>query len=215
MQIVDCEQGSPEWFTARLGIPTASEFSTVMASGRGGGESKTRRTYMLKLAGELFTGEPAENFTNAHMERGKVMEDEARSMYAFMHGGNLRRVGFVHDGTDGAGAGRRGASPDCLIDDDGGLEIKTALPHIQIERLLRGGLPPEHKAQVQGSLWVTGRQWWDFVSYWPKLPLFVVRVERDETYIKEIETAVRQFNKELAETVETIRKLNGQTAVAA
>ena len=64
------------------------------------------------------------------------------------------------------------------------MEIKTSWPHIQIDRLERNRLPPEHKAQVQGNLWISDREWWDFVSYWPRLPMLCVRVYRDEDYIK-------------------------------
>jgi hypothetical protein len=206
-QIVDCEQGSPEWFAARLGLATSSEFSTVMAKGRDGGASLTRKTYLNKLAGEILTGEAAESYTNVHMERGKVMEEEAREAYAFMKDAEPRLVGFIVNGP-------KGCSPDSLIGEDGGLEIKTALPHIQVERLLRGELPAEHRAQVQGNLWVTERKWWDFVSYCPRLPLLVVRVERDEDYIAKISKAVDAFNVELATTVQFIRQAYGTKAAA-
>lgn len=121
----------------------------------------TRKAYLRKLAGEVLTGEPMETYTNPHMERGKVMEDEARDLYAFMTDADPQRVGFIR-------GDNCGASPDSLVGDDGGLEIKTALPHIQIERLLNDDLPSEHKAQVHGCMWVTGRKWWDFVSYEPR-----------------------------------------------
>lgn len=201
IEIIECEQGSPDWFSARLGIPTASEFATVMRTkGKGeGGSSKERRTYMLKLAGERLTGEPMDSYSNANMERGKIMEDEARVQYEFAHEVELQRVGFVRSGD-------KGCSPDSLIGKSGGLEIKTALPHIQIDRLLRGEIPAEHVAQVQGNMWVCEREWWDFSSYWPKLPLFVKRATRDEKYITEMAAAVTQFNEELAELVETIRR---------
>lgn len=195
MQIIDCEQGSPEWFAARAGIPTASEFSTVMAKGEG----KTRKTYMLKLAGEILTEEPMPSYSNADMERGKVMEDEARDLYAFTADVEPQRVGFIRSGD-------KGASPDSLIGEKGGLEIKSALAHIQIERLLRDELPSEHKAQVQGCLWIAEREWWDFTSYCPKLPLFVKRVYRDADYIKKMSDEVDRFNAELRQTVEFIRK---------
>ncbi len=197
--IHECEQGSPEWFARRMGIPTASEFSTLMASGKGGGESKTRATYMRKLAGEVLTGELAESYSNGHMERGKAMEDEARAMYALEYNADPIRVGFVTNFN-------AGCSPDSFIGDRGGLEIKTALPHIQIERLERNDLPPEHRAQVQGSIWICERDYWDFVSYWPKLPLLRVRVQRDNGYIATIKGAVDKFNDELAELVERIRR---------
>jgi hypothetical protein len=204
IQIVDCEQGTPEWFAARLGIPTASEFSTVMAKGKDGGKSLTRKTYLHKLAGEILTGEPMESFSNQHMERGKEQEAEARDMYAFMNDVDLHQVGFVRSGD-------KGCSPDSLIGTEGGLEIKTALPHIQIERLLKGDLPSEHRHQVQGNMWVTERQWWDFVSYCPRLPLLIVRVPRDDGFIATLSGAVKDFNSELANVVDAVRTAGGLT----
>lgn len=194
----DCPQGSEQWRKARAGIPTASNFATVMASGRGGGESKTRRTYMLKLAGEVLTGEVQEGFKNEHMERGNAMEPEARNLYSLVHDVDLTHVGFMRRGDIGA-------SPDSLIGVDGLLEIKTKLPHLQIECLLAGKLPPEHIAQVQGQLFISGRLWCDFVSYWPGLPLFVTRVHRDEAAIARIQVECEAFNQELAELVAAIR----------
>jgi len=208
MKIIDCEQGSPEWFSARSGIPTASEFHTVMAKGKGGGESLTRKTYLLKLAGEIVTGEPMESFTNAHMERGKAMEDEARDLYSFMTDSDPLRVGFVTNG-------KAGASPDSLIGDRGGLEIKTKLPHLLIDLLLKGEMPPEHKAQVQGCMWIAEREWWDFAAYWPKLPLFTKRIIRDDTYIRTIADAVDQFNDELDATVARLRAMETTERTAA
>ena len=190
----DIEQGTPEWFAARAGIPTASRFSTVMAKGEG----KTRAEYMRKLAGEIITGELAEGFATPHMERGKLMEDEARETYAFINSVEPYQVGFIRSGD-------KGASPDSLIGTVGGLEIKTALPHIQIDRLERDRLPPEHKAQVQGNLWISEREWWDFVSYWPRLPMLITRVYRDEPYIKTMSDEIDRFNDEKAALVERIR----------
>lgn len=196
IQTFDCEQSTPEWFEARRGLPTASEFSTVMAKGKGGGTSLTRKKYLLTLAGEILTGECVEGYVNAHMERGKAMEAEARDLYAFKTDAELRRVGFVKSLLWNAGA-----SPDSLIGEVGGIEVKTALPHIQLERLIDNELPAEHKAQCQGILGITGRSWLDFVSYWPKLPLLVVRVHRDEPYIAAMKIAVQEFNEELSELV--------------
>jgi hypothetical protein len=193
IQVFDMDQGSADWHSARAGIPTASMFSTVMAKGEG----KTRSKYMRTLAGEIITGESAETFSNAHMERGKAMEDEARETYALIHDAQPQRVGFIRNG-------QKGASPDSLIGANGGLEIKTALPDIQIDRLERNRLPPEYVAQVQGSMWVGERDWWDFVSFWPKLPMLRVRVYRDEAYIKTLSDEVDRFNDELAALVERI-----------
>ena len=199
LEIIDCEQGSPEWFKVRAGCVTASEFSTVMAKGKNGTDSKTRRTYMLKLIGEIMTGEPCESYTNKHMERGKEMEAEARDYYAFMTDLEPVRVGFLKNG-------RIGCSPDSLIGDDGMHEIKTRLPHLHLEALLAGELPPEHKAQCQGGLWIAEREWIDFQSYWPKLPPFIKRVYRDEKYIADMSKAVNDF---IAELDELMAKITG------
>ena len=80
LEVHDMQQGSPEWFAVRRGLPTASMFGTIMAKGRSGGDSKTRQTYLYKLAGERLTGEPMDNFSNHHMERGHAMEPEARQL---------------------------------------------------------------------------------------------------------------------------------------
>lgn len=195
IQVFEMEQGSADWASCRAGIPTASNFATVMAKGEG----KTRSKYMRVLAGEIITGEPAETFSNHHIERGKAMEDEARETYAFIHDVEPIRVGFIRNGD-------KGASPDSLIGNDGGLEIKTALPDIQIDRLERNRLPPEHVAQVQGNIWTAEREWWDFVSFWPKLPMLRIRVYRDDPYIKTLSDEIDRFNDELAAMVERIRR---------
>lgn len=188
INIIDVVQGSPEWFAARAGIPTASMFSAILAKGEG----KTRRTYMYKLLGERLTGEPAENYTNAHMERGKEMEDTARNTYALIHNVDPVRIGFVRNG-------RVGASPDAFIDNNGLSEFKTKLPHLLLEILMTGEMPSEHVAQVQGQLWIAEREWCDFVAYWPKLKIFVKRVYRDEKYIASLSASVHRFCEELDE----------------
>lgn len=194
IQIFDCEQGSADWFAARLGVPTASEFHSILAKGQG----KTRRTYMLKLAGERLTGEPMHTYSNDHMERGREMEDEARSLYEFQTDAELTRVGFMRNG-------EKGCSPDSLIGANGMCEIKTKLAHLQLDVLASDAVPSEHIAQCQGALWVAEREWLDFVSYWPKLKPFIKRVYRDERYIATLKVAVEEFNEELNNLVEQFR----------
>ena len=198
--IINCEQGTLEWHEARRGIPTASEFATVLAKGKGGGESVTRRKYLLTLVGEILTGEVApDSYTNPHMERGKAMEAEARNAYAFMVDTDPEQVGFIRNG-------EAGASPDALVGTNGLLEIKTKLPHLLLDCIMQDRLPPEHVAQCQGQLWIAEREWLDFVAYWPKLPLFRFRVTRDEPYIAALKAAVDQFNDEKAALVARFRK---------
>lgn len=198
ISIFNCAQGTEEWYLARAGIPTASMFATVMASGRGGGESKTRAKYMRQLAGEIITGKPIEGYSNHHMERGHEMEPEARDLYAFATDTVPEIVGFVRNGN-------KGCSPDSLVGANGMLEIKTKLPDLLIECLERDDFPPEHRAQCQGALWVAEREWIDITVYWPGMPVFIKRAHRDESYIKTVAGAVDQFNDELAALVERVR----------
>lgn len=234
LQIIDCDQGSAEWFAARTGIPTASEFSTVMSEGRADGtmpnamidalvkegataaqlaaavkaaKSKNsnpaamRQKYLDRLAAEVITEEPdPDSYTNAHMDRGKEMEAEARAWYSLTYE-PVERVGFIRNG-------RAGASPDSLVGANGGLEIKTAMPTVHLPRLRKSELPSEHRAQVQGNIWIAEREWWDFVSYWPKLPPLVIRVYRDDAYIAKLSAAIDAFNTELDALVSSIRGLD-------
>ena len=192
LEIFTFEQGKPEWFAARAGIPTASEFDTVMAKGRsGGGRGETSKKYMRTLLGELLTGTVQESYSNAHMQRGTAMEPQAREMYAMLNDdADIKQVGFMRNG-------RKGASPDSLVGNNGLLEIKTKMPHLQIEVLLAGTFPVEHKAQVQGQLWIAEREWCDFMSYWPGLPPFITRVFRDDQYIRGLAVEIDLFNMEM------------------
>lgn len=188
-------QGTPEWHACRLGLPTCSEFATVLMQGRKKGEpSVTRRKYMLTLIGERLTGNPSDelSYTNRHTERGHAMEPEARRLYAFAHEVEPQIVGFIRNG-------EKGGSPDALIGDAGMLEIKTKLPHLQLELLLAKEVPAEHVTQLQGLLWVAEREWIDFVSYWPGLEPFIKRVHRDEVAIKSIALGVEMFLNEMNE----------------
>lgn len=192
---VEVEQGTPEWYAARLGIPTASEADTVLAQrGPRGGEPKGRRTYMLTLLGEILTGERVESYSNAHMERGKIMEAEARDLYAMLSSETVTPSGFWKLRIEN---GYMGASPDSLVGAEGLLEIKTKLPHLHLDCLLNGEVPAEHVAQVQTQLCVTGRAWCDFMSYWPGLPPFIKRVMADDAKHVDIREGFNGFLLEL------------------
>ncbi len=194
LEIIECEQNSPEWMAARLGLPTASRFSDILAKGEG----KVRARYLRDLAAEIIRGYPEPDaYSNAHMDRGHEQEAEARALYALTYA-PVTRVGFLRNG-------RAGASPDSLVGDKGGLEIKTAMGHIQVDRLQRGTVPSEHVAQVQGTLWISEREWWDFMSYSPDMPPLVVRAYRDDAYIAQLAKAVDAFTDELDALVASIR----------
>lgn len=184
-------QGSPEWLAARCGCVTASEFSAVLAKGQG----KTRSAYLRRVVAEMLTGKPTETYKNAHMDRGHEQEPFARDEYEAATGDFVTQVGFIRHPDMPVGC-----SPDGLVGDEGGAEIKSVIPTVQLETLLSGGYPSEHRPQVQGSLWLTKRAWWDFCSYSPDMPenlrLYVFRVERDEDYIAKLEAEVVGFVRE-------------------
>lgn len=197
----DVEQGTDAWRELRAGLPTASEFHDVMAKvGPKGGLPKGRQKLLWRLAGEIITGEPEDTYQNDDMQRGKDNESAARDWYAFVHDVSPRRVAFIKNGNCGC-------SPDALIGDDGLLEIKDAKPSIQIERLVAGTLPSEHRAQCQGQLMVSGRAWVDFVSHSRGLAPLLIRVERDEQYIAELRAGVDRFVAELDVLVQWLRAM--------
>ena len=190
----DIEQSTDAWYAIRRGKVTGSKFATVLAHGRGGktDPSITRRQYMLTLISDRMGGAPSDSYQSRAMARGKDMEAEALQLYHALHGPPIR-VGFVERNDD------VGCSPDAFVGDVGMVQVKTAEPCIQLERVLKPALPAEHVCQVQGELWVCEREWSDFVSYWPGLPLMVTRVYRDELAIKSIELGVELFLNEMQE----------------
>lgn len=197
------EQNTPEWIQARAGIPTASEFKAVRAKSRDGvqADSKTRNGYLNKLADEQAYGNSVdEAYSNEHMERGHAWEDEARDIYALNTGNLPERVGFVKNHKL-----RAGCSPDSLIGKQGALEIKTMLPKLWVQHLIKRTYPVEFKPQIQGIIWVTARQWCDLVIYWRGREPYIIRIERDEAYIAELAKDVAAFNTELDATVAAMR----------
>lgn len=198
-------QGSEEWFAARLGKATASSFKKILAKIKTG-EAAERRNYRAQLVGERLTHKKADSFTNEAMKWGTENEPFARIAYIAMTGVNVNEVGFVsHDRLEA------GCSPDGLIDDDGLIEIKCPTLGTHIDTLKAQAMPAEHKPQVQGQMWITGRKWCDFVSYHPDMPdrlqLFVTRIKRDDEYINMLEREVESFLMEVEQEVEALNKI--------
>ena len=196
LEIFSCTQGTDEWRQIRMGIPTASRISDVMA----GGDGKTRSKYMRQLAGERVSGFPREeSYKSAAMERGSGMEPELRDLYKLLTGAELIPCGFARRQLT---AGFVGGSPDSLVGLDGILEIKSAAPDILIEIWEAGRVPPEHVPQCQCNMLVLGRAWCDLAIGYSGMPMFRRRIQRDEAAIKRMELALRTFNLELEEMVE-------------
>jgi putative phage-type endonuclease len=198
------EQGTDEWHEMRRGVITASRFKDVMSKGRGDAPSKTRQSYMLELAAESLTGEVEHFEPNKYMKWGTEKEPEAKSMYELITDNEVAEVAFIKHDTLNCGV-----SPDGLINADGGLEIKCPKTTTQIETFLSGKMPSQHKAQVQGCMWVTEREWWDFVSFDPRIAgessFFTVRVERDEDYIANLAEQISLFDSELQSLINKLK----------
>lgn len=199
MIVLDVEQGTQEWLAARCGIPTASNFDCIVTTK--GEPSKQAQKYLYKLAGERVSGKPEESYQNGAMLRGIEMEAEAAALYEIMFDVKAEPVGICYADSQRLYA----CSPDRLVGPDGGLEIKCPQIHTHVGYLIDAVLPQEYFQQVQGQLYVTGRQWFDFMSYYPGLKPFIIRVYRDEPFIKRLAPALDGFCKALDEIVEMIR----------
>lgn len=195
MRIDQNEQGSPEWLAARLGIPSASMFAKLVTTK--GIWSASADAYINQLVAERLTGEREEVFQSHHMLRGTELEPDARDLYSLISDAEVTEVGFCLHDTLSAGC-----SPDGLVGAEGGLEIKAPAPATHVEYLRGGVLPSKYKQQVMGCLWITGREWWDFVSYHPTMKPLIVRVERDEEYIAALEKCVTKAVNLIDENVE-------------
>ncbi len=189
---MSAEQGTPEWLAERAGHATASRFSDILAKIKTG-EAATRRNYRTQLVTERLTGLPVEGYKNAAMQWGLETEAEAREQIEIMLGHVIMKAEFEkHPKIKWVGC-----SPDGLIDSDGGCEIKCPFVSTVHVETLQEGMPNAHMAQVQGAMWVTGRKWWLFVSYDPRMPehlkLYSQVIKRDEEYIKMLQAEVSQF----------------------
>lgn len=201
------EQQSPEWFLSRLGFATASRAKDILATIKSG-EAAARRDYKMQLVTERLTGVHVESFTNAAIEWGTEQEPFARMKYEAMTGNIVMESGFIKHGNLMAGA-----SPDGVIDADGMVEIKCPKTSTHVDTLLNG-MSSQHIPQMQFQMWITGRQWNDFVSFDPRLPehlkLYVQRIVRDEEYIKNLESEVMRFLEEVDEMVSKLTELKGK-----
>lgn len=183
------EQGTAEWHEARLGRVTASRIADVMMKPTTAGY----QNYRAQLVCERLTGNPTETFVSAAMQHGTDTEPQARAFYELETGFDVEQVGFIEHPT----LKMSGASPDGLINDDGGLEIKCPQPATHIKSLTGADIDRKYMLQMQWGMACTGRQWWDFISFCPSLPdemqMFRQLVPRNPELIEEITEAVTKF----------------------
>ena len=201
MIISEHQQGSPEWMLDRTAIPSASNFGKIFTTA--GKPSTTAKTYMNTLVAEWMLGEKEEIKQNDWMLRGIELEAEARQAYEFVNEADVLEVGFCFKDD----ATWVGCSPDGLVNHDGLLEIKCPKASTHIGYLLDGKLPATYYQQVHGQLWVTGREWCDFVSYHPGLPNFEIRVEREQAVMDMISGRLGKFITEMLDRRERVKSL--------
>lgn len=199
MIIVNVEQGSEAWFSLKAGVPSASSFDKIVTTK--GASSKQREKYMYKLAGEKIIGKCEETYKNDIMQRGIDMEAEARALYEMDSGMTVKTVGVCYPNEKKEYL----CSPDGLIGKIGGLEIKCPIISTHVSYLLNGTLPSDYFQQIQGSMLVTGRKWWDFMSYYPGMKPLIIRVERDEAFISSLKIELAAFCAELPKITERIK----------
>lgn len=195
------KQGSPEWLEVRRGKITGSRFKDVLSKGGG----VTRSKYMQELIKERKTGKVAKGYFDDNMKDGQDREPAAKLHYEKINNVKIKEVGFIeHNGIDYKNY--VGVSPDGLIGEDGGLEIKCPLLITHDDYMTKNVLPSTYKAQVQGNMWVTDRKWWDFVSYCENEQnieqYWSIRVCRDQKYINELAASISVFIDELVKLKE-------------
>lgn len=198
------EQGSVEWQILRSGIPTASEFSDFLTSDFELRDGKMIKTYIARKLSEAWIGGPLASLNVFDMEQGHILEEEAVPWFELEYNTPVQRVAFVT--TDD---GRIGCSPDGLIGDDFGIEIKCPRIETHVGYLLAGKLPTEYAAQVHGSMFVTGRKEWRFLSYCRRMPKLVLTIQRDEEIQKKLAESLAKFLTMFDEAMARLTKING------
>jgi hypothetical protein len=209
MKILNCEQGSLDWFEARAGIPTASEFSclvTPLWKIRTGGMPES---FLSRKLAEWWQGGPLPSFTAAQTEQGHVIEPAGRDWYSLQFNCDVHKVGFIT--SDDA---RMGCSPDGLLglsaeEATCGMEIKCPNADTHVRYLLDGCVPEDYLAQVHGSMFVTGLPAWKFLSYRRHFPPLLLTVERDEKIQVILKTALDGFLERFEEGKKRLVELNG------
>lgn len=191
MIIHPCKQGEKKWRELRCEKPTASNFDKILTP-KTLKPSASAFPYLCQKFAERDMG-PLDEASAQFMERGTKLEDRAHGWYAWEYDAEVQEVGFVTNDAEDVGC-----SPDGLVGNDGGLEIKIPGPKQHVAYLLRPEtLVAAYRLQVQGCLWICERQWWDIVSWHPSLPKVSRRVERDEPLIEKLAAAVAAFNEQL------------------
>ena len=204
MKVHDVAQRSEAWMNLRSGIPTASEFDNLVTPKGEVRKGQMPQTYLAKKLAEYWLGGPLLTFNTFDMDAGTILEEEALPWFEWEFQLKVERPGFIT--TDD---GLVGCSPDGWIAGFRGVEIKCPAPDTHVKYLLAGECPDDYKAQVQGSMWVTGVAQWTFLSYRRRFPQLVLTVERDEAMQQAITDALAAFLAKFEAGKKRLIELNG------
>lgn len=197
-------QNSLEWLQARAGVVTASEMGNLLTDKLEPRKGQMVETYLSRKVAEAWLNGPLPGYNTIEMEIGQILESEAIPWFEFETGVEVRRVPFIT--TD---CGRVGCSPDGLLP-DGGIEIKCPQPHTHVGYIMTGTLPECYAPQVYGSMYVTGLERWNFISYNRQLPKLNVVVESDDQILNRIDEAVGAFLIRLEAAMQKIENMAGR-----
>lgn len=207
MKKIEVETGSIEWATLHVGCISAGEADCLFDSKMDPRKGEGPKTFLYRKTAEVFRGQPMVNLSpgaNAswQMNQGIILEEEVIPWYSLTYSEKVDSGYFCQ--TDD---GLSGCTPDGLIGEDGGIEIKSPEPAQHVRYLIENRVPLDYVAQVQFSLYVTGRPWWKFISYRRRFPALVLTVERDEEIMNRIGEVVLEFHDKLNAAVSTLKNL--------
>lgn len=204
MKIHPAQQNSLSWLLARAGIPTASEWDALISPEWKIRTGEMPKTYLARKVAEAWSGGPLPGFNVIDMDFGKILEEEAIPWFEFSTGIQIQRVGLCT--TDD---GKLGCSPDGLIGEDSGIEIKCPEAQTHVKYLLNGILPKDYAVQVHGAMLVTGRPIWRFLSYRRLFPPLMLTIQRDEEIQATLREALGAFLAEFEKAMKRLEELNG------
>lgn len=199
----DFPQGSLEWLAVRAGVITASEADALFTPLWKLKDGKGPDTYLSEKLAEKWLGAALPSFSSRQMEDGSLREIEGIKTFQFQYDVEVRRTSFIARDDMAVGC-----SPDGLIGEDCGLELKCPAADTHVKYLLAGVLPPEYVVQVHFAMFVTGFPKWIFMSYRPSFPHLIITVHRDEKIIKTIEQGVNDFLDRLDDGYKKLVELN-------
>lgn len=192
MQIIDVQQGSPEWFEIKKLKMSASHAQAI------GGNGKGLETYIYQLCADYLSSAEPEQFSNGDMERGIELEAQARFVYEMETGNEVKQVGFCQLDE------YVGCSPDGFIGEDGLVEIKCPNDRLYLRRIVTGKIDPAYYWQMQMQLYVTDRKWCDYVVYNPHFEkrMLIERIEPDLEKIEKIKAGLEKGKQMIQEILD-------------